>query len=307
MRIAILCNDRLSFPALQQLLPSGLVAAVGSSNHQSETKMVLQQFCKQSNIPLQGFDKENIETKLADWLKKYNPDVVFVKTFPFKIPASLLSIPKFGFINFHYAPLPEFRGPNPLFWMIKNRVSAAGVTIHKMDADFDSGDILFQQQFPITPYHTYGMLVTDLAHTATALTSQLIQDLQSNKLNPVPQKNENAKWYPRPKPADLFIDWKTMNAVDVVALVKACNPWNKGAAVRFKGWTFAITEATIVETVVNENKNAGTIISLDKEKGCRILCMDGKAICADVIFTQEGFFAGHQLSMFGLQINNQLE
>ncbi len=307
MRIAILCNDRLAFPALQQIMPSGLVMAVGSSNHQSETKLVLQQLCKQNNVPLQGFDKENFETKLTEWLKLYRPDVVLVKTFPYKIPASVLSIPRFGFINFHYAPLPEFRGPNPLFWMIRNRVAKGGVTIHRMNADFDSGDILFEQEVPLSPEHTFGMFVGYLAYTASSLTMQLLQALHTDSLKPIPQDNTKAKWYSRTKPIDLFVNWKTMGAVDVRALAKACNPWNKGAAVRFKGWTFALTEVSLCELPVDENTTPGTIISMDAEKGCCIVCNDGKAIRADVIYTQEGFFTGLQLGMFGLKVNDQLD
>jgi methionyl-tRNA formyltransferase len=307
MRIAILCNDRLGFPALQQILPSGLVVAAGTSNHQSETRMVLEQLCKHSNVPLQEFDRENFEAKLTEWITRHRPDVVLVKTFPFRIPASVLGIPKYGFINFHYAPLPEFRGPNPLFWMIRNRAPKGGVSVHKMSAEMDTGDILLQQEVFLSPDHTFGMFVGELAYAGAGLTMQLLNALQKNTLQPVPQDHEKAKWYSRTKPADLFIDWKTMDAADVRALVKACNPWNKGAAVRFKGWTFALTEVSLADVPVNENTPAGTIISLDAEKGCSIACKDGKAIRADIIYTQEGFFTGLQLSTFGLKAGDCLE
>lgn len=168
MRIAILCNDKLGFPALQQLFQHKLAVAVATSDRIPETRLMLEHFCTQSVVPLQVFTKKNFEEKLLLWLDQYKPDLVLVKTFPFRIPSSALGIPKYGFINFHYAPLPEFRGANPLFWMIRNKETSGGVSIHRMDENFDTGDLLLSEKVPLPREATYGMITAQLAFTAAS-------------------------------------------------------------------------------------------------------------------------------------------
>ncbi|MCW3104204.1 MAG: hypothetical protein JWO09_2644 [Bacteroidetes bacterium] len=306
MRIAILCNDRLALPALSQLAQSGLLAAVGITDRANEVQLLIRQVCAGRKVPVQPFTKENFSANLSAWLMQHQPDVVLVKTFPWRIPAECLSIPKHGFINFHYAPLPEWRGSNPLFWMIRNRAATAGVSVHKMTESFDEGDLLLSQQLSLSPETTFGMLCTQLAYAGVELSGKLIQGLMTNSLKPEPQDHSKAKWYARPKPADLFIDWNSMPMVEVRALVKACNPWNKGAGTKGNGWTFGITDVSLSAVKVPENTLSGTILELDESKGLIVACCDNRTIRVDVMYCEEGFYPGHRLALFGFKKGNRL-
>jgi methionyl-tRNA formyltransferase len=62
--------------------------------------------------------------------------------YPRKIIEPLLSTPKKGFINFHPAPLPMYRGPTELDDAIKNKEMQWGVTVHHMDENYDTGKII---------------------------------------------------------------------------------------------------------------------------------------------------------------------
>jgi methionyl-tRNA formyltransferase len=62
--------------------------------------------------------------------------------YPRKIKKPLLSIPKKGFINYHPAPLPKYKGPTELDEAIKNKETEWGVTVHYMDEEYDSGKII---------------------------------------------------------------------------------------------------------------------------------------------------------------------
>ena len=53
-------------------------------------------------------------------------------------------------INLHMAPLPEYRGCNQFSFAIMNGANIFGTTIHKIDSGIDSGDILFEDRFPIS-------------------------------------------------------------------------------------------------------------------------------------------------------------
>jgi methionyl-tRNA formyltransferase len=307
MKIAILCNDRLGLPAMQLLFQQQLVVAVGTSDRVSEITMLLEKQCASVLAPFQIFTKNNLESTLGIWLREHQPDVVLIKTFPWKIPASLLSIPQFGFINFHYAPLPQFRGTNPLFWMIRNREPVGGVTVHQIDENLDTGDILFTKEVPIYPEASFGMLIGQLAYTGIELTTTLLQSLMNKTLSPEKQDSSQAKWYSQPKAEDLFIDWKTMASMEVRALVKACNPWQKGAVTRYKGWTFGITDVSLSFMTVPTETTAGTVIAIDVPNGLQIACADGKAIKVEVVYSEEGYFPGHKMAQFGLRKGEKLD
>lgn len=74
----------------------------------------------------------------------FEADVVCVACFPYRIPESLLALPKFGFLNLHPSLLPKHRGPHPMFWVMRNGETSTGVTIHFMDEGMDTGDIAMQ-------------------------------------------------------------------------------------------------------------------------------------------------------------------
>lgn len=305
MRIAILCNDRIALPALDQLLATGLVVAVGIPQRNQEIRLLIEKPCVQANVPIQGFHKRTVDTDLLGWLTRFRPDVVLVKTFPFLIPAEAIRMPKFGFINFHYAPLPEWRGANPLFWMIRNRATSGAVTVHEMTEVYDAGPVLLQQSVPLTPDINFGLFYTQLAYAGVHVSGMLLNGLLTGTLQKREQDHSKARWYAKPAPADLFINWATMDAVDINALVNACNPWNKGAATRWNNWLFGISNAAIVHQKGGE-KLPGTVISVNAGEGFTIACKDGKAIKAEVVYCEEGFYPGHKLAAFGLQKGDQL-
>ena len=306
MRVVVLCNDRLGLPALQQLVQNRVVQAAATSDRSPEMVAIMQQVSAQGGVPTQVFTKENFEASLLAWLNQHKPDVVLVKTFPFRIPASALTVPKYGFINFHYAPLPAFRGSNPLFWMIKEGVTTGGVAIHRMDEKFDRGPVLMQQEVRFSPDSTFGMCVSQLAMAGAQLTFPLLQALHADKLESTPQTTEKQRWYGRPKPEDFQVAWLRMDASSIKALAKACNPWMKGAHVNYKGWIFTLTDVTVLDKAIPSETLPGTILELSPTLGLIIACLNATVIRADVIYTEEGYFPGQALLQFGLKPGDRL-
>jgi methionyl-tRNA formyltransferase len=69
--------------------------------------------------------------------------------YPKKIIEPLLSTPKKGFVNYHPAPLPKYKGPNEYEDAIKNQETSWGVTVHHMDENFDTGKIITIKKFKL--------------------------------------------------------------------------------------------------------------------------------------------------------------
>jgi methionyl-tRNA formyltransferase len=301
MRISLLCNDRIALPALDYLLEKGLLNAVGMPDRNNEIQAVVKQRCESANIHLQLFPKKEFGKHILSWLTTHSADMVLVMTFPFKIPAEALHLPKHGFVNFHYAPLPEWRGSNPLFWMIRNKVTTGGVTVHRMNQDYDAGPIVLERSLPLGDNINFGIYYTQLAYTGLQLTIDLLKDPENIFSQQKEQDHSKANWYGRPQHSDLFIDWQTMEAEDISSLVKACNPWNKGAGTKWKNWTFGITYASVASLNNTVTVQPGTILSIDPANGFTVACKNGKAIIAEVVYCEEGFYPGYCLSAFGLK------
>ncbi|MFD6095850.1 methionyl-tRNA formyltransferase [Nocardiopsis flavescens] len=82
---------------------------------------------------------------LARALESYRIDLLIVFGFAWKLPRAVLDTPRFGAVNVHVSLLPEYRGPAPLLWAIRNGDPTGGITVHRMDEEFDTGNILAQQ------------------------------------------------------------------------------------------------------------------------------------------------------------------
>lgn len=65
------------------------------------------------------------------------------------IPKSVFSIPKYGMLNLHTEILPEFQGALGVIWPIYEGIKETGFTIHQIDKTIDTGDILYQEKYPI--------------------------------------------------------------------------------------------------------------------------------------------------------------
>lgn len=86
--------------------------------------------------------------EVQNFIRELAPTVACVACFSKRIPRSLLSVPRYGFLNLHPSLLPAYRGPAPLFWQLRNGEPRTGATAHWLDETLDTGDIAAQ-----TPLH----------------------------------------------------------------------------------------------------------------------------------------------------------
>ncbi len=77
-------------------------------------------------------------------LDALRPDLAVVACFTRRLPAALLALPRYGFLNLHPSLLPAYRGPRPVYWQLRHG-APAGVTVHYMDEGLDTGDIAAQR------------------------------------------------------------------------------------------------------------------------------------------------------------------
>ena len=157
-------------------------------------------------------------------IKSLNPDIILVGSWSEKFGAEILTLPKFGVVNCHPSLLPKHRGANPYFWAIYSGDEKTGVTFHLMDENIDTGKILMQAAFKIEPEITGGDLRDKAANIARLMVSELLDDLENNRIIPLRQEEKDATYDKYPYQGIDFIDFKE-SAKQVYDRVRALKPW----------------------------------------------------------------------------------
>ena len=177
----------------------------------------------QANLPVLQPERAREEAFLAA-LAAWQPDLVAVAAYGQILPQSILDLPRFGCLNVHTSLLPKYRGAAPIQWAILNGDAETGVTIMKMDAGLDTGDILTQAKTPIHPEDNSETLHDRLARMGAELLGRTLPDYVAGKLTAQPQPAAGASYAPKIKKQDGHIDWHQPAAM-VWNRVRGLAPW----------------------------------------------------------------------------------
>ena len=106
-------------------------------------------------------------------------------------------------VNVHPALLPVGRGPWPMPCTILRGLTESGVTLHKVAAGFDTGDILLQEAFPVTQRDTLETLTETIRTVAPRLAAACAVDLDRLWASAVPQGA--GEYWPEPGEEEMVI------------------------------------------------------------------------------------------------------
>lgn len=177
----------------------------------------------QANLPVLQPEHAREETfRVA--LRDLRPDLVVVAAYGQILPRSILDLPHFGCLNVHTSLLPRYRGAAPIQWAILNGDAETGVTIMKMDAGLDTGNILTQAATPIHPEDTSETLHRRLAALGAELLVRTIPDYVAGNVVSRPQPTEGVSYAPKIKKQDGHIDWN-QPARSIWNRVRGLVPW----------------------------------------------------------------------------------
>lgn len=125
-----------------------------------------------------GLPRKGIEDHGVRNVIRPQPELVISFLCPVKIPLSILSLAKYGGINFHPAPLPKYRGVHCAAFAVMNREAHYGVTCHFMTERLDDGPILLCEPCAIYPKDNEA----DLEERAKRALLRLFQTVVDNAL-----------------------------------------------------------------------------------------------------------------------------
>jgi methionyl-tRNA formyltransferase len=164
------------------------------------------------------------DEKFISELRGLKPDLIVVVAYGQILPQDILDLPKFGCLNVHTSLLPKYRGASPIQSAILNGETETGVTIMKMDAGLDTGEIISQARTPILPEDNSQTLHDRLAQLGAELLVETIPDYVAGKIRPKPQPAEGASYAAKIKKEDGRIDWNEP-AEKILNRLRAFTPW----------------------------------------------------------------------------------
>lgn len=158
--------------------------------------------------------------QLADW----EPDVIVVAAFGQLLTQDVLELPPYGCLNVHASLLPRWRGAAPVAAAILAGDEVTGVTIMRMDAEFDTGPIVAQREEPIRPDDTRETLGDRLSRIGAEFLVEILPSYLNGELQPRPQREEDATFAAQLDKEDGRLDWSD-SAVELDRRIRAFNPW----------------------------------------------------------------------------------
>ncbi|MEO7978645.1 formyltransferase family protein [Flavobacterium sp.] len=300
-KIIVLCGGKFAFPALQLLTYEKFICGIGIGKGGNTIINALERESEDNNIGFKSFTDKKSISEMRPWIDTLQPDYVFCISFPFLLPDTILSYGNDKFINFHPGPLPQYRGVMPIFEVLKNQETETAICAHFMNSKFDEGNIIFNDPVAIQKEDTYGKLTVRLSERLAYVALNMANMLQFASSIPNQQQEENlAYYYEKPELADTYINWKRMTAVEIIALINACNPWNTGADATLLGEQIKIITAKILNE--SHSNEPGTIVSITDT--INIACEDDKQIAIAILSTDEGIMKANQFSSHNMALNN---
>ena len=308
-KLILLCGSRMALPVMRDLVFLQQLSVVVIPEHCVEFTQEVQLLLKDFNIPVLTVTKKDYQVKIQQAIKKHSPSLGLMVTFTYKLPASVYTMPPRGFFNVHPGPLPAYRGPDPVFWQIRNREEYAGLAIHKVEDDFDTGQVVLSEKIRLPITDTHGILTAKLAELTARMTGVLIKMAALNIAIPSkPQDPSKAKYYKKQGAEDITVNWNNMEPETIIALTNACNPWNKGAVTKINHKIIRILEAEKIQQEVTSNPPVapGTILSID-EKGIIVSTTQNGRLRLIYIYSDEGFLPASKLEGLGIRKGNTFQ
>lgn len=208
-------------------------------------------------------------------LRKLEPQIIVVVAFGQIIPQEILELAPFGCINVHGSLLPKYRGAAPIQWAVIDGEKESGVTIMKMDAGLDTGDMISKEIVPLEDKETGGSLFDKLAKAGARLCVQTLPSIENETAVYEKQPEESPTAYASMIDKKMgCIQWEE-KAKTIEQLIRGLNPW-PSAYTYLQGKTLKIWEADVLSE--ESGKAPGEVVRTDKtglyiQTGDKVLCV----------------------------------
>lgn len=175
--------------------------ALWERGNRSKAFHSIQGIAKAHAVPYFHVQKINSQ-EFHNLLDQLRPDLLISLSCPQVIGKRLRGRFPYGAINVHGAPLPRYRGLMPAFWALLNNEQKTAVTVHDLDDQLDNGEILVQQEVPISVEDTWDSLVKKTKAAGAEALIRAVEHIKTGTVERRPNREEEATYFTFPTTKD---------------------------------------------------------------------------------------------------------
>ena len=162
-------------------------------------------------------------------LKQIQPDFMVTVYWPYLLKPEIFNSSKNGCINFHPALLPHNRGWYPHVHNILNN-SEAGVTLHFIDENADTGPIVAQKKINVDPSDTAFTLYTKLQDEMIQIFKESWGKIKRKEIVPIIQDERESSFHNKSDIIDHIDLDKKYSGKELINILRARTFGSKGFA-----------------------------------------------------------------------------
>jgi methionyl-tRNA formyltransferase len=231
-------------------------------------------------------------------LRALCPELIVVAAYGQILPQPVLDLPGFGCVNVHASLLPKYRGAAPIQWAILNGEAESGVSIMKMAAGMDRGDILSRRATPIGLDETAAGLQDRLAAMGAELLVATLPPYVAGAITPQAQDEGAATYARKITKEDGRMDWR-QGAAALRNRIRAFTPWpgafgywaGRGGRRLLKFWSAQVEARQGPAGEVLQADKAGLVVAC----GTDALRVEQLQLEGGRKMTAAEFLAGHEI------------
>jgi folate-dependent phosphoribosylglycinamide formyltransferase PurN len=140
-------------------------------------------------------------------VRELEPDLGLIYGAPVLKPA-LFEIPALGTLGIHHGKVPEYRGKKTTFWAMYYGERTAGVTIQRVSAGIDTGDVVQAGEVEIGS-KSYARVEREIEELGLALYLRAVLDMKEGRatFRPQHQPTPKVRSYRQPSARDIGRFW----------------------------------------------------------------------------------------------------
>lgn len=192
----------------------------------------VEELAKENGLPV--CVTERVGDDVIDALRSAAPDIIVANNCRTWLPPEIFSVPRHGALNVYDGLIPEYAGFFPILWVLLNRETHVGVTVHEMNEILDDGTIVAQQAIPVGSEDTTTDLVLKTIGLVEPLVQRALNDVAEGRVHAQPQNLNRTIYFYKRGEQEFHIDF-TQPAEDIALLVRAQSDPYPNAFFEFQG------------------------------------------------------------------------
>lgn len=253
MKLVFCGTPRFAVPTLEALLAAGheipLVVTQPdrpAGRTQQLAAPPVKQTALAAGLAITQPEKIRTNAELRAQLEAIAPDAIVVVAYGRIVPPWMLALPPLGCINLHASLLPKYRGAAPIQWAVAMGEVATGNTTMLLEEGLDTGPILLQRAYAISPDQTAADLFDELARGGAPMIVETLAGLADGTIKPRPQDHSRASLAPLLTREDGRINFAAHTATELRNRWRGFQPW-PGAFTMLDGKKLIVHRMAVAE------------------------------------------------------------